>query len=72
MKSPESTMSKSSVKRKFQEKKIRASRSANQSMKSPEPKNVKNTLKKPHQDEEEDDDEEDDDLMKDTAECPSF
>lgn len=48
MKSPESTMSKSSVKRKFQEKKIRASRSANQSMKSPEPKNVKNTLKKPH------------------------
>jgi hypothetical protein len=39
MKSPESTVSKSSiVKKKFQEKKIRASRSANLSMKSPEHK----------------------------------
>ena len=62
MKSPESCVSKT-LKRKFQEKKIRASRSANQSMKSPEPKGAAAPKK------EEDDD--DDDLMKDTEECPA-
>ena len=62
MKSPDSCMSKAS-KRKFQEKRIRASRSANQSMKSPEPK----PAPQPNAEEEE----EDDDLMKDTEECPA-